>query len=38
MFISIWHNHTLSDKGVYKGWKSVHEEMIQKIVLLNEAK
>ena len=29
--ISIWHNNTLSDDGIYKGWKSVHEEMIKRI-------
>ena len=32
LFISIWHNHTLSDRGVYKGWKSVHDRMIEKIM------
>ena len=32
LFISIWHNHTLSDRGIYKGWKSVHDRMIEKII------
>ena len=30
-FISIWHNDTVSDHGMYKGWKWVHDEMIKKI-------
>lgn len=30
-FISIWHNDTLSDDGIYKNWKSVHDEMIKRI-------
>lgn len=30
-FISIWHNDTVSDHGIYKGWKWVHDEMIKKI-------
>ena len=30
-FISIWHNDTVSDEGIYKGWKWVHNEMIRKI-------
>jgi len=30
-FISIWHNDTVSDDGIYKGWKWVHDEMINKI-------
>ncbi len=30
-FISIWHNNTLSDNGIYKGWERVHNEMIKQI-------
>lgn len=30
-FISIWHNDTISDDGIYKGWKWVHDEMVIKI-------
>lgn len=30
-FISIWHNDTVSDEGIYKGWKWVHDEMLGKI-------
>jgi hypothetical protein len=28
-FICIWHNHTLSDTGFWKGWKAVHDEIIK---------
>lgn len=28
-FISLWHNDTLNDKKLWKGWKAVYEEMIQ---------
>ncbi len=31
LFISIWHNNTLSDAGIYKGWKSIHDEMVKRI-------
>ena len=31
MFISIWHNNTVSDDGIYKDWKWVHNEMIKRI-------
>ena len=30
-FICIWHNNTISDDGIYKGWKEVHDKMIEKI-------
>ena len=29
--ISIWHNDTLSDVGVWKGWRNVYEEMVKLI-------
>lgn len=32
-FISIWHNNTVSDHGIFKGWKYVHDEMIKNIQL-----
>jgi hypothetical protein len=32
MFISLWHNHTISDTIEYKDWKNVYEKMIQKLV------
>lgn len=32
-FISIWHNHTLSDSGMYTGWRYVHDKMIERILL-----
>jgi hypothetical protein len=31
-FISLWHNHTISDTDEYKEWKNVHEKMVQKLV------
>ncbi len=33
-FISIWHNHTLSDYGEFSGWKLVHDNMINKLSTL----
>ena len=27
--LSIWHNHTVSDEGIYKGWKGVLEESLR---------
>lgn len=32
-FMSIWHNHTLSETSMYKGWKYVHDKMIERILL-----
>ena len=29
--ISIWHNDTFSDEGVWKGWRNVYEEMVKLI-------
>ena len=29
--ITIWHNDTFSEKGVWKGWKNVYEDMIKLI-------
>ncbi|MEO7835863.1 MAG: hypothetical protein ABIR50_11115, partial [Ginsengibacter sp.] len=31
-FISLWHNHTISDTSEYKEWKIVHEKMIGELV------
>jgi hypothetical protein len=28
-FISLWHNDTLNDQKLWKGWKQVYEDMIQ---------
>lgn len=28
-FISLWHNHTLSNEGQYKGWLKVYEELLK---------
>ena len=30
-FISIWHNHTVSDTKEYRNWRKIHNQMIQKI-------
>ena len=30
-FISIWHNHTVSETSEYKKWKRIHDKMIQAI-------
>ena len=29
--ISVWHNDTFSDKGVWKGWRNIYETMIKVI-------
>ena len=29
-FASLWHNESLSDKGIWKGWKVVYEKMLEK--------
>ena len=29
--ISIWHNDTFSDEGMWKGWRNVYEEMLKLI-------
>ena len=28
-FISIWHNHTVSETEEFKGWRYIHDQMIQ---------
>ena len=28
-FISVWHNESLSDKGIWDGWRMVYEEMLK---------
>jgi len=34
-FISIWHNHTVSETKEYKPWKNIHDQMIQKILAVS---
>ena len=29
--ISIWHNDTFSDEGVWKGWRNIYEDMVKSI-------
>lgn len=31
-FISIWHNHTFSETNMYKGWRDVHNKMVEQIL------
>lgn len=28
-FISLWHNDTLNDKGIWKGWRAVFEQVVE---------
>ena len=28
-FISLWHNETLSDKGIWEGWRDVFTHMVK---------
>ena len=28
-FVSLWHNDSLSDRGIWKGWKAMYEKMYQ---------
>lgn len=27
-FVSLWHNESLSDEGIWKGWRNVYEQML----------
>lgn len=31
-FISIWHNHTISETDDYMGWKNVHDTMVENLI------
>ncbi len=33
-FISLWHNESLSDKGKWKGWRQVFEELTEQAIAL----
>lgn len=35
-FISLWHNDTLNDQKLWRGWRSVYEKMIQYAIKGNE--
>jgi hypothetical protein len=37
-FISLWHNDTLNDQKLWKGWKTVYEEMVQYAVKSEDQK
>ena len=28
-FVSVWHNESLSDQDIWKGWKSVYEQLLE---------
>lgn len=30
-FCCIWHNHTLSNEGLWKGWKEIHRRMAEQV-------
>ncbi len=30
-FVSLWHNETLHDQGIWKGWRKVYEHMLKNI-------
>lgn len=30
-FVSVWHNESLSDEGIWKGWKSVYEQLLEEV-------
>jgi len=32
-FISVWHNESLSDKGIWKGWKNIYEQMLKESLI-----
>jgi hypothetical protein len=32
-FISVWHNESLSDKGIWTGWKIVYEKMLKESLI-----
>lgn len=35
-FISIWHNHTVSDSAEFLYWRQVHEKMIKQIIAMQD--
>ena len=35
VFISVWHNESLSNKGIWKGWKIVYEQMLEEATTNN---
>ena len=34
-FISVWHNESLSDEGIWTGWKKVYEQMLNESLINN---
>lgn len=37
-FVSVWHNESLSEKGIWIGWKTVYEKMLQELISVKEIK
>lgn len=37
LFISLWHNHTISQTDEYREWKNVHDKMLEAIVITKDA-
>lgn len=35
-FVSVWHNESLSDVGIWKGWKDVYITMLEKVTQASE--
>ncbi len=33
IFISLWHNDTVNNQGLWKGWQSIYEEMVEYAVI-----
>lgn len=34
-FISLWHNETLNDRGIWSDWKKVYEHVIKQACAVN---
>lgn len=35
-FISLWHNESLSNEGIWEGWRKVYEEMLEAAIVKDE--
>lgn len=33
LFISLWHNETVSDEGLWKDWRKVYDHLVQKAII-----
>ncbi len=34
-FVMIWHNHSLSNIGLWRGWKAIHDEIVGQLTIDN---